>query len=347
MRNSTFMSQGQAHPAYHRRPDLPLTSEAFRRDVLAGLAAVPKHLPSRYLYDAEGDRIFQRIMACADYYPTRSEAWIFRHRAAGLYKALANGRRTFRLFELGAGDGTKTMELLRHALAAGAAPVYQPIDISAHVLHQLKLRFDKDLPGVQVQPVQGEYQQAIAGPIAEHAGAKCVLFLGSNIGNLVQADAIGLLRMVRNQLRRDDRLLVGFDLKKDPATILRAYNDRDGWTRAFNLNLLRRINRELGADFDLERFVHVPVYDPVSARALSYLVSTCEQEVRLPGAPAPVRFGAWETLHTEISQKYDDALIAELAHRSGLKVVADFRDREGWFADVVFASAEDHRSGAC
>lgn len=311
--------------------------EDFRNHVLQGLAATPKHISSRYLYDAEGDRLFQAIMASDDYYVTRAEDEILSGQADAILHALAKDHTHFSLFEFGAGNGAKTKHLLRRALEQGRDPVYRPIDISPHVLNELGRTLKEELPRLRFQAEIGEYFEAIRRGMdtPQHTA---VLFLGSNIGNLPHERAVALLAGVAKQLSPDDRFLVGFDLKKDPAMILRAYNDREGHTRAFNLNLLTRINRELGADFNVDRFTHAPVYDPASGRALSYIVSTCDQEVHVPGAPAPFRFKAWEALHTEISQKYDPEMIEGLAEKAGLRITDRFTDSLHRFTDVVFAA---------
>lgn len=320
----------------------PTVTEEFQAHVLAGLAAAPKRISSRYFYDAEGDRLFQRIMASKDYYLTRAEDEILREQTDAVLHALADDHRRFSLFELGAGDGAKTKHLLRSALLAGRDPLYRPMDISPHVLEQLGRSLKKELPQLRFQEEQGEYFETIERSFSDPSEAKAVLFLGSNIGNLEHARAVSLLNNIASHLGPDDRLLVGFDRKKDPATILRAYNDSEGHTHAFNINLLRRINRELGADFVPENFIHVPVYDPSSGRALSFLVSITDQAVHIPGAEEPVRFRAWEALHTEISQKYDDAMINDLAERSGLRVTDQFTDSRGYFTDVVFAPKKEN-----
>ena len=322
-------------PSGSREADLDASE--FRTDVLAGLASTPKKISSRYFYDAEGDRLFQKIMATEDYYVTRAEDEILREQTDAVLQALANGHMKFSLFELGAGDGAKTKHLLRRALEMGRDPLYRPIDISENVLEQLGSTLKKELPTLRYHAEQGEYFEAIERSFTDTSEAKAVLFLGSNIGNLVHERAIELLKGVAQYLGPNDRFLVGFDRKKDPATIRRAYNDSEGHTRAFNLNLLRRINNELGADFDLDGFVHTPVYDPASGRALSYIVSTRDQEVHIPGAEKAFHFKAWEALHTEISQKYDDEMIADLAKRSGLRIAEQFTDSKGYFSDVVFA----------
>ncbi len=322
-------------PSKPREADLE--DSEFRTDVLAGLTSTPKRISSRYFYDAEGDRLFQKIMASADYYVTRAEDEILREQTDAVLHALANSHKQFSLFELGAGDGAKTKHLLRRALEIGRDPLYRPIDISENVLEQLGGTLKKELPSLRYHAEQGEYFEAIERSFTDTSEAKAVLFLGSNIGNLMHERAIELLKGVAQHLGPNDRFLVGFDRKKDPATIRRAYNDSEGYTSAFNLNLLRRINNELGADFDLDNFVHTPVYDPCTGRALSYIVSTRDQEVHIPGAEQTFHFKAWEALHTEISQKYDDEMIDDLATRSGLRIVEQFTDSKGYFSDVVFA----------
>lgn len=319
-----------------RTPD-QATAE-FRANVLEGLAQEPKRISSRFFYDAEGDRLFQRIMASEDYYVTRAEDEILREQTDAVLEAIINGHERFTLFELGAGDGTKTKHLLRRALELGRDPEYRPIDISENVLEQLGDALKKELPALRFHAEQGEYFEAIKRSFSAMTDAKVVLFLGSNIGNLPRERAIELLKGVAEQLGPNDRFLVGFDRKKDPATILRAYNDREGVTSKFNLNLLHRMNTELGADFDLDGFVHAPVYCPATGRALSYIVSTRAQNVHIPGSNGPIHFKEWEAIHTEISQKYDLHMISDLARNAGLRITKTFTDSNGYFTDVVFAT---------
>lgn len=311
--------------------------EVFRQHVITGLRAPYKWISSRYFYDAEGDRLFQKIMASADYYVTRAEDEILREQAAAVLLALGAGHHGFDLIELGAGDGAKTKHLLRHAMQEGRALRYRPTDISTHALKELERALKQEMPALQVHGEQGEYFEVIKRNFVERGTPSAVMLLGSNIGNLPHDRAVVLLRGVADQLGPDDRFLVGFDRKKDPAVILRAYNDREGHTRAFNLNLLRRMNRELGTDFQVERFIHAPIYDPGSGQAKSFLVSICEQEVHLPGEETPFHFAPWEAIQTEMSQKYDEAMIVVLAEGAGLRIAARFTDGKELFTDVVFA----------
>lgn len=322
----------------HETPSAPaIFTDTFREDVLRGLALKEKAISSRYFYDAEGDRIFQAIMAMPEYYPTRAEEEIMRDRTDAVLEALVADAQRPELLELGAGDGTKTKHLLRRLLETGRDPLYRPIDISSHALEVLGRELQKDLPTLRYKGEQGEYFEALQRCFGDRSLRRAVLFLGGNIGNLVRDRAIHLLSGVAQALGPDDRFLVGFDLKKDPARILAAYNDDSGHTRRFNLNLLHRINRELGADFDVDAFVHTPVYDPMSGRAMSFLVSIREQQVHIPGAAGPFHFRAWEAIHTEISQKYDMDMIQDLAENAGLRITASFTDQQRLFTDVVFA----------
>lgn len=316
----------------------PLTAvDEFRSHVIQGLNSEPKRIASRYFYDAEGDLIFQRIMAAPEYYLTRAEEEILREQTEAVLQALCGSSRSFDLVELGAGDGTKTKHLLRKALATGRKPVYRPIDISPHVLEQLGTALRQELPELRFEPIVAEYFQALKQLSSEKEQPKAILFLGSNIGNLDRTRAIAMLRGIAEELSASDRLMIGFDLKKDPDTIRSAYNDKGGHTRDFNLNLLKRMNRELGCDADPSKFMHAPMYDPADGCAKSYLLSTCDQVLHLPGADAPIALRKWEAIHTEISQKYDPHMIQDLAESAGLRITAEFTDSKGHFTDVVFA----------
>ncbi len=316
----------------------PVTAEAeFRAHVLEGLGSEPKRISSRYFYDAQGDLIFQRIMAAPEYYLTRAEEEILRDQTDAVLNALCGTTGSFDLVELGAGDGTKTKHLLRHALATGRTPVYRPIDISPHVLEQLGDSLRQEMPDMRFEPIVAEYFQALQQLSSTKGQPKAILFLGSNIGNLDRTRAITMLRGIVEHLASGDRLMIGFDLKKDPDTIRSAYNDAGGHTRDFNLNLLTRMNRELGCDADLSKFMHAPMYDPASGCAKSHLLSTCDQVLHIPGAEAPIALRKWEAIHTEISQKYDSHMIQDLAESAGLRITAKFTDSKGHFTDVVFA----------
>ena len=308
------------------------------RHVTEGLARNPKTLSSMYFYDDLGSRLFQQIMALPEYYPTRAEFAIFREHGAAVGAALggtAGG--SFTLVELGAGDGAKTKLLLRELLAANSDFTYAPVDISAGAMSGLVATLADELPALHVEPVVESYADAL-DQLRTQPGRKAVLFLGSNIGNFGPAERLDFLRQLAAPLGADDRLLIGFDLRKDPRRIRAAYDDAQGITAAFNLNLLTRLNRELGADFDLARWQHYTDYEPLTGAVRSFLVSTEAQAIYFEALDETVSFAAWEVIHTENSYKFTRPQIEALAAEAGLRVVEFFTDGAGDFADVVLAA---------
>ncbi|AIZ65213.1 hypothetical protein PK28_12240 [Hymenobacter sp. DG25B] len=305
--------------------------------VRQGLSRTPKTLSSMYFYDDEGSRLFQQIMQLPEYYPTRTELGIFTTQQAAISKALRPaGNQPFRLLELGAGDGLKTKVLLRHLLEEKARFTYEPVDISSGALSGLAASLQKELPQLQVEPIEADYFSALA-QVRQDDVPKAVLFLGSNIGNFLPDDRQKFLQQLSGYLGPDDRLLIGFDLQKDPRLIRAAYDDRQGVTAAFNLNLLARLNRELGADFDLQHWAHYTDYDPLDGAVRSFLVSRRAQTVHFADLNLHVPFAAWEIIHTENSYKFTRPQIEELAAAADLQVVDFFTDERQYFADVVLA----------
>lgn len=309
-------------------------NQAFADDVRQGLTSDPKYLLSRYFYDAAGDKLFQKIMNLPEYYLTWCEFEIFQKHWQNILWQLDG--QPFDLVELGAGDGLKTRVLIRQFLAEKADFRYLPIDISRTVLQHLRETLYELWPDLPVTPVEGEYFSALQEIDMLSDRRKLVLFLGSNIGNMSQERAADFLRQLRQKLHPNDLLLVGFDLKKDPSVILAAYNDSQGVTREFNLNLLRRINRELGADFDLGAFRHWPTYNPLSGDTKSYLVSEQAQTVHIEALVLEVPFRKWEAIDMELSKKYDPPEIEWLAEHAGFEVEQWFFDEKKYFADVLF-----------
>lgn len=309
---------------------------AFHRDVYQGLTDHPKHLSSKYFYDEKGDKLFQDIMEMPSYYLTRAEYEIFELHKEDICRRFMGSGQAFNLIELGAGDGKKTKILLRQLQEQQAVFKYQPVDISANVLAQLWATIKQELPGVVVETMEGTYFDTLTKLNKIQHDRKVLLFLGSNIGNLLHSQAVDFLRGLQAQMGDDDLLFIGFDQKKHPRKILDAYNDPEGITEAFNKNVLVRINKELGGDFKPEKFLHWEVYDPESGTAKSYLVSTEQQTVIIEALDLRVRFEAWETIHTEISQKYDDATVHWLADKAGLVPIQWYGDPEGRYKDVLF-----------
>jgi L-histidine N-alpha-methyltransferase len=309
-------------------------SATFYTDVLNGLRAEHKYLSSKYFYDENGDKLFQQIMACPEYYPTRCEMEIMQDQSGKMARLFMEESADFDLVELGPGDATKSWFLLRQLQKDRAAFTYYPIDISSNVIGWLENKLPVTLPGIRLQGLNGEYLEKLHQVNTFSNKRKIVLFMGANIGNMTVQQAMQFCRQIYAQLRPGDLLLTGFDLKKDPRTILDAYNDRQGITRAFNLNLLTRINRELGADFNIEQFEHYPVYDPGTGACKSYLISKREQEVYI--GDKKIVFAENEAIHMEISQKFTMADTASMAAQSGFEPVEVFYDSKKWFADVLW-----------
>ena len=305
-------------------------------DITAGLRQTPKTLSSKYFYDEAGSQLFQQIMALPEYYPTRTEFSILEKYSADL-AAQWSAAGPLQLLELGAGDGLKTKLLLRALLTAQADFTYSPVDISASAVQGLADSLRQEMPDLRVAPVVAEYEVALRQMQAQ-GGRKAVLFLGSNIGNFHPTARQQFLATLAAPLAADDVLLIGFDLQKNPRQIRAAYDDAQGVTAAFNLNLLTRLNRELGADFQLANWQHYTDYDPRSGAVRSYLVSTCAQRVSLAALPGETfEFSPWEIIHTENSYKFTRPQIETLAAAAGLQVKLFLTDAQGWFADVVLS----------
>jgi L-histidine N-alpha-methyltransferase len=322
---------------YRNRPTATAGAEAraapdgFLSEVLAGLERRPRTLPSRWFYDARGSRLFQWITKLPDYYLTRVEREILARHGEELARPLAG--RCVTVVDLGAGDGHKTRLVLDRLARVAAAVCYAPVDVSPAALDEAVRRVRVELPGVATAPRCATYAEAL-GQLSAEPGVKLVLFLGSSIGNLEPAEAGRFLARLRLALRPGDLCLVGFDLVKPLPLLARAYDDPQGVTRAFNLNLLARINRELGADFDLSGFQHRATWDPVRPAMESWLESTRRQRVRVGGRS--FSFEPGERIHTEISCKYTAADVSAYAGAAGFAEVGRFADAAGWFADALW-----------
>ncbi|MEM9000292.1 MAG: L-histidine N(alpha)-methyltransferase [Bacteroidota bacterium] len=318
-----------------KKPNLALGT-AFAQDIYQGLTAYPKHLSSKYFYDETGDTLFQKIMNMPEYYLTNCEFDILERNKSEICSILAEDGTPFSLFELGAGDGKKTKILLQHLLEKEMNFDYRPIDISQNALNQLQASIKQELPQLNINTLQGTYFEALKDIKELHGRRKIILFLGSNIGNLLHPQAIDFLKNLRNALNDGDLLLMGMDQKKNPQTILNAYSDATGITEAFNKNVLVRINHELGGNFNIDQFLHWEVYDPETGTAKSYLVAKEAHEVLISGLDLTVTFKRWETIHTEISQKYDDDVVQWLADRSGLEITTQFTDTDERYKNYIF-----------
>jgi len=297
----------------------------MREDVIAGLSLPQKSLPPKYFYDAEGSRLFERICRLPEYYLTRAELSLTRAHLDAIARFAGRG---CELVEYGSGASLKTRLLIR-ALGPSA---YVPVDISAAALAGASRRLAREFPRLHLFAVTGDFSQPLRLPVfrARAARRRVVYFPGSTIGNLVPEEAQAFLKMTRGQVGRAGAMLVGVDLKKDASVLHAAYNDARGVTAAFNLNLLRRINRELGADFDLRRFRHYAFYNPAPGRIEMHLVSLRRQTVNV-GAYR-FEFAPGETIHTENSYKYSVVEFSALAADAGFRAAHVWQDARKRFA---------------
>ena len=307
----------------------------FFEDVWRGLNASPKHLDSRYFYDETGDAIFQEIMACPEYYLTNCELDIFSNQGAEIATELISDLHDFDVVELGAGDCTKSIYLLQALLQKKSSFTYYPIDFSENVISQLNHKLPKVLPGLQMHGLNGDHFEMLNALAGMSQKSKVVLFLGSSIGNIPIADAPGFFKRIGEYMAPGDLMLTGFDLKKDPDVVLAAYNDKAGITKRFNLNLLTRINKTLGADFDISQFAHKPVYNEQTGACRSYLESINDQKIRI-GEKGWVHFKQGEQILMEVSQKYTLEQIDGIAASSGFTPVRKYYDSKKWFVDALW-----------
>jgi len=306
----------------------------FLQETLAGLYSEPKFMRSKYFYDATGDRIFQQIMEMEEYYLTNAEMEILQYQANQISQAISADGSAFDLIELGAGDATKSIHLLKSLLDSQLEFSYFPIDISAHVISDLEENLPKKLPGLAMKGLNGDYFNMLKKATELSSRRKVVLFMGANIGNMSIADAGKFCSSLKKLLSPNDLLIIGFDLKKNPKQILSAYNDKGGITRSFNLNLLHRINKELDGNFDMDNFEHYASYDPESGACKSYLISLKKQIVNI-GQNA-IHFAENEHIFMEISQKYSLNDIDQLAEKTGFKPLQRFFDQHQYFVDAIW-----------
>jgi len=307
------------------------TLESMAADVRAGLSGPSKELTPKYFYDERGSELFDRITEQPEYYPTRSERAILNRYAPAIVD-LSEARE---LVELGSGSASKTRALLYAMAGAGVLDRYSPVDVSPAPVERSARELAELYPGLRVHGLVGDFERHL--PYLPAGDRRLFAFLGGTFGNLYPDQRARFLAGLRELFEPGDRLLLGTDLRKDPAVLEAAYKDVAGMTAAFNLNVLRVLNRGLGADFDLDGFEHQAVFDAEASRIEMRLRSRRAQTVRVPGADLVVSFAAGEEMLTEISTKFSrDALAAELG-AAGLAVDARFTDEEGLFAVTLAA----------
>jgi len=305
-------------------------------DTLKGLSSAPKYLLSKYFYDDEGSRIFQDIMNMPEYYLTDCELEIFSSQKEEITKAICSGNKLFNLVELGSGDGLKTKILLKYLVEKAINFQYTPVDISAQANHELVQSLKNELPALKVEAKTGDYFRKLKNLNGHASIPKVILFLGSNIGNFSDNETNEFLNQLSAYSNLGDKVLIGFDLKKSPRVIMDAYNDPHGHTRRFNLNHLVRINRELDADFDIQKFEQQTTYNPQTGEVKSFLISITEQTVQIGTLEKTFRFTKWEAVFMERSRKYDIQTIEKLALNHGFKVVRNFTDSRNYFVDSLW-----------
>ena len=307
---------------------------AFAEDVLEGLTAKKKHLSSKYFYDDNGSHIFQQIMKMPEYYPTNCEFEILSEQSEQILERL-EFKGKFNIVEFGSGDGTKTKQLLQAFLNKNADFTYMPIDISEEAILILEENIRSSLPGIKMQSKIGDYFEVIKD-ISKENTPNLFLFLGGNIGNYKKEDAFDLLQKFASGMKKGDKLFLGIDLQKSPRIIQKAYDDPHGITKAFNMNLLHRINRELDADIDVRQFDFYCHYNPENGEVNSYLYSLTKQRFYSRVLNKSFTFQKDETIWTELSKKYSFIEIEELAEQLGFKVLENFLDSKQYFTDSLW-----------
>jgi L-histidine Nalpha-methyltransferase len=301
-------------------------------EVQRGLLRRPRSLPPWMFYDARGSQLFERITRLPEYYPTRTERSILASCCDAIIAAACPDKsEAVRLVELGAGTASKTVILLDAAARSQSEVLYVPVDVSSDALDVACERIATSSPEVCVSPIVENY---VTNPpqLESFNGTTLGLYIGSSIGNFTPEEARTILRNLRSQLQSGDALLLGVDMVKDEPTLVAAYDDRDGVTAEFNRNMLHRLNRELGADFDLARFRHRAVWNPVESRIEMHLESTRNQFVRIAAVNSEVHFAKNERIHTENSYKFTGASIRGLLGETGFEVEQTWTDKRGWYS---------------
>jgi L-histidine N-alpha-methyltransferase len=299
------------------------TAATMASDVRDGLLAEPKELAPKYFYDERGSQLFEQITELDEYYPTRAERSILAERSAEIVAAAGSPRC---LVELGSGSAAKTRHLLDAMRDAGCLHTYVPVDISEEITHETAGLLVEEYPGLAVRGLVCDFEQHLER-IPDGEGGRLVAFLGGTIGNLYPSARRDFLARLADLMRPEDRLLLGTDLVKRSDRLEAAYDDAGGVTAEFNKNVLEVLNRELGADFDLDAFEHVARYDTEEARMDIRLRSLADQTVSLEGLELEVEFAAGEEMRTEISSKFTYEKLARVYAEAGLAI-------SGWFTDA-------------
>ncbi len=321
------------------RPSSLNKREMLIREVQRGLLARPRSLAPWLFYDAHGSRIFERITQLPEYYCTRIERNILARFCNSMIAAACPDKSSaLRLVELGAGTASKTAVLLDAAARLQSEVLYVPVDVSPDALDVARERISISLPEVSISPMVANY---VTHPphLESFDGTTLGLYIGSSIGNFAPDEARTILRNLSGELQAGDALLLGVDMVKDRSTLVAAYDDKDGVTAEFNLNMLHRLNRELGADFDTASFSHRVRWSPVQSRIEMHLESSRDQHVCIAAAHLDVHFAKGERIHTENSYKFTDKTIRSLLRDASFEVECTWTDERGWYS-VTLARIE-------
>jgi len=322
-----------------------LFNPEFAFDVECGLDSEQKFIPSKYFYDKIGSKLFDDICNQPEYYPTRTETHILTKYSDEIAGLFCDGKTS--MVELGSGSSIKTRILIDSFLRRYGRLCYLPIDVSSTALQAAIHSLSSDFSDLRIIGISCDY---IAGmdivnrihleksfPLGDK---RLVLFLGSSIGNFEPSAALLFLKNLRAKLDGSDSILIGFDLKKEPYLLNAAYNDKAGFTAKFNLNLLHRINRELGGEFDASKFSHLSYYDESKSRIEMHLVSGCDQSIKIKAGGRSFYFKNGETIHTENSYKYTYEMIHSLIHGAGYTLIKNFTDEKSWFNLALLSCCE-------
>jgi L-histidine N-alpha-methyltransferase len=299
----------------------------FAQDIEEGLLSNPKSIPSIYFYDQKGEALFRDIMNLDEYYLTKSELEILTNQGSQITKLIP--KQTLDIIELGAGDGIKTKEFLKYF--EHPSNVFIPIDISEAAVKDITRKMKSWIPKLTTEGICGDYFQMLDGLKGKRK--KLILFLGSNLGNMLDDQAKKFIENLDNSMNSGDQLLLGLDLIKSKDIILPAYQDKKGVTSAFNINLLTRMNRELGANFNISKFKHLAEYEDGITK--SFIKSNEEQSVHISELDCTIEFQKGERIHTEVSRKYDEKILNSLLQNTELKVQERYIDKKGYFTNFL------------
>jgi len=312
----------------------PPESESLEENVRIGLTSKPKRLSAKYLYDERGSQLFEQIMGLEEYYVTNCEFEILQNKASYISQAIGN--EPFNLIELGAGNGKKTALLLTELQNKNLDFTFYPVDISQWAVDELVSHCQYQYPRLNVEGLTADYFEALNWLKHNSSRPNLILFLGSNIGNFQIQERLNFLKKLQSSINKGDCVIIGFDLKKEIEVLNNAYNDARNITGSFNLNILNRINRELGADFNVDNYMFYAAYNPVLGAVQSFVISKQTQEVKIPQLDMTVFFDTWEPIHTESSFKFSKQEISHLAAETGFLNHQILTDSKNYFVDAIW-----------